>query len=202
MKKRLVYLTVCFLLLFMSSFGQKMKTKIGLKVGANFANISNGQESISFSPQIKTDFQAGAVLNLRWGRRNKESDMGTGYFGLQPEILYSRQGFKVDGTSINLDYISVPILAKYYATKEVSLEVGPFFSYLLSNSPNTTVINGAEIYLSDLKGTKDVGLAFGIGYEYRKHFNLSARYNLGMSDVSNNLKWKNNVIALSLGWFF
>jgi len=157
---------------------------------------------ISVSPQMKTDFQAGAVLNLHWGFRNELSGLGTGKFGLQPEILYSRQGFAANGTTINLDYITVPILAKYYATKEVSIEAGPYFSYLLSASPVNTVIDGAQIPISDLKGGKDVGLAIGLGYEFSKGLNMSARYNLGMSDVSNNLKWKNNVIAISVGWLF
>jgi hypothetical protein len=202
MKNQLVLLTVFFSLLIVSSYGQKVKTKIGLKAGLNLANISNGQDNISFSPEMKADFQAGAVVNLHWGFRNELSGLGTGLWGLQPEVLYSRQGFAVDGEAVQLSYITVPVLAKYYPTKEISIEAGPYFSYLLSVSPASTVIDGAEIPLSDLKGGKDAGLAFGVGYEFAKGLNLSARYNLGISDVANNIKWKNNVIAISVGWFF
>lgn len=202
MKNQLILLTAFFSLLMLSSFGQNLKTKFGLKVGANLANISNGQDNISFSPEMKADFHAGAVVNLHWGFRNELSGLGTGLWGLQPEVLYSRQGFAVDGEAVQFSYITVPVLAKYYPTKEISLEAGPYFSYLLSVSPASTVIDGAEIPLSDIKGGKDVGVAFGIGYEFAKGLNLSARYNYGMSDVANNLKWKNNVIALSVGWFF
>jgi len=191
-----------FSLLLVSSYGQKMKIKYGIKAGVNLASISNSQDNISFSPQMKTDFQAGVVLNLHWGFRNELSGLGTGKFGLQPEILYSRQGFTANGTAINLDYITLPILAKYYATKAFSIEAGPFFSYLLSVSPNSTVIDGAAITLSKLQQGKDAGLAVGLSYEFSKGLNLSTRYNLGMSDVSNNLKWKNSVIAISIGWLF
>jgi tricorn protease-like protein len=64
------------------------------------------------------------------------------------------------------------------------------------------IISEKNIKLSDLKGGKDVGVAAGIGYDF--HFGLvaGARYLLGLSDVSNNLLWTNNVIAISLGWKF
>lgn len=202
-KNRLIILTVFFSLLMVSGYGQKkFKTRFGFKLGANLASISNDQPSINFSPETKADFHAGAVMNLHWGIRNEMSGVGTGYFGIQPEVLYSGQGFAFNGTSVNMNYISMPILAKFYPTKAISIEAGPVFSYMLSVSPNTTVIDGAEIPLSDLKGGKDVGIVVGVGYEFKKGLNLSARYNKGMADVANNLKWKNNVIALSVGWLF
>jgi hypothetical protein len=180
---------------------KKFIFQFGLKAGANISSISNGTE-IDFSPGMKTDFHFGAVANFHFGARNEGSPVGTGYFGLQPELLYSRQGFVVDGETVGLDYLTVPIMAKYYVTKSLSIEAGPYFSYLFGASPNTAVIEGTQIAISDLKGGMDAGLGVGAGYELKNGLNFGARYYLGLSDVANNLAWKNNVIAVSIGWLF
>lgn len=206
---RLMILTALFSLFCLASFGQGpgkkekvLKTKFGLKAGVNLANIKNGQTSLNFSPGMKTDFQAGAMLNMHFGKRIEGSPVGTGKFGIQPELLYSRQGFTVNGESINLDFVTLPVMAKYYMTEKFNIGVGPYVGYLLSSAPNSSVIDGAQINLSDLKGSIDVGMGAGIGYETTFGLSVEARYNLGMSDMAKNLKWQNNVIAFSLGWLF
>ena len=191
-----------FTLLFGVTQAQTMKTKIGIKAGVNLANISDDPNAVEFTPGMKADFHAGIVLNFHWGLRDELSGKGTGYFGLQPEVLFSRQGFAVDDEAINLNYITLPLLAKFYATKELSLEAGPYIGYLISTSPGNTVIEGAEIKLSDLTGGLDAGVAVGLGYEMKNGLFCNARYNLGLSDVASNLAWKNNVIAFSIGWLF
>ena len=48
-------------------------------------------------------------------------------FSFQPELLYSGQG-----SSVNLNYLNIPLMAKYNLTKEFSLEAGPQIGFLLS----------------------------------------------------------------------
>jgi len=210
-KKRLLILTFCLSVLTMALYAQgagsglKPKlfvTKFGLKAGANLATISNGTTNISFSPDMKVDFHAGAVVNLHFGYKNEGSPVGTGMFGMQPELLYSRQGFMVEGEAYSLDYITLPVMLKLYVVDGFNIEAGPYISYLLGVSPNTTVIDGAQIAFSDLKGGLDAGVGFGAGYEMKTGLTVGARYMLGLSDMANNLAWKNNVITLSLGWLF
>lgn len=189
------------------SYGQvgkpkTLKTSFGVKAGLNLSTISNNQSNISFSPTMNAGFHAGAVANLHFGHRNQGSPVGTGIFGLQPELLYSMQGFVAEGNRINFNYISLPIMAKFYVTKGFNIEVGPYFSYLISSAPNSTVINGTQIEMSSLKGGFDVGVGVGLGYETAFGFTVGARYNLGLVDMANNLKWKNNVVAISVGWLF
>ena len=206
-KKRFLILAICLFTLTLSSYAQgRVSTqsytlKFGAKAGINLANISNGSD-INFSPGMKIDFHAGAVANFHFGRRNEGSPAGTGMFGLQPEILYSRQGFTFDGDAHNLDYLMVPVMLKLYVADGINIEAGPYFGYLFGVSPNSTVIDGAQIAFSDLKGGKDVGLGIGAGYEMKQGLIIGARYSLGLSDMANNLAWKNNVIALSVGWLF
>lgn len=208
-KNRFIILTVLFALFCISSYGQgkamkpkKLKTSFGVKAGVNLSTINNSQQSLDFSSGMKADFHVGALVNLHFGYRNEGSPVGTGWFGIQPELLYSRQGFTLDGESVNFDYLTIPVMAKVYFTKALNIEVGPYFSYLLSVSPNSMVIDGAQIATSDLKGGMDAGLAVGVGYETKFGLTVGARYNIGMSEMAKNLQWKNNVIAISVGWLF
>jgi hypothetical protein len=215
-KYRLIILLALFTQISLISYGQLIeqnagnlppKPKVldigfGIKAGLNISTINNSQESIDFSPEMLPGFHAGVFANFHFGYRNEGSAVGTGWFGLQPEILYSSQGFAVDGQSVNFDYISLPILAKLYLSKQFNIEAGPYFSYLISVNPSTATIDNAEIVLSDLEKSKDAGIAVGMGYETKFGLTMNARFNLGLSDVASNLAWKNQVIAVSFGYMF
>ena len=181
-----------------SAVSSGLKTNIGIKAGLNMANIVNNANTISFTSDMKLDFHVGVFLNLNFGGRNQMP----GLFSLQPEVLYSRQGFAMDGEQINFDYLTVPLMVKLYLYKGFNFELGPWFSYLLSVSPNSTKLNSNIIQLSDLKGGKDVGIAAGIGYDFDMGLVVGARYQHGLSDMASNLFWKNQVIAISVGWEF
>jgi len=181
-----------------TSVSSGLKTNIGVKAGLNMATISDNTNNLSFSPDMIASFHVGVFLNLNFGGKNQQP----GLFSFQPEVLYSRQGFAVNSEQINFDYITVPLMAKLYLYKGFNFELGPWFSYLLSVSPNTTVLNRNNIQLSDLKGGKDVGLAAGIGYDFGMGLVVGARYLHGLSDMAGNLMWKNQVFAISLGWKF
>jgi len=179
----------------------------GIKGGLNLSNISNQTKGIDFSgfsTQIKWfGFNAGVLLNIRFGREE-------GIGGLQPELLYSNQGFVFNSNTINFHYITVPLMAKLYLGGNFNFELGPYFSYLIMVSPNSTVIKtekydffskSIDLNLSDLKNGKDFGVAVGVGYDF-KHLILSARYNHGLFDMAKNLQWKNYVVNVSTGWKF
>ena len=205
-KNRLIIITVFLMLFTIISYGQPVvnpvKTSFGVKGGVNLSTINNEQANIAFSPELNAGFNAGAFLNIHFGFRNQGSAAGTGLFGIQPELLFSQQGFSVEGQSVSFNYVSIPILAKLYATKGLSLEVGPDFNYMISASPNSATLGGAEINIEKLKGSKDVGLTFGASYETKLGLLVDVRYNYGFSGLASNLAWKNQVIAVSIGWMF
>ena len=211
-KKRSLIFTICLSVLSMAINAQgpgpvapppkNFALKFGLKAGVNLANISNGETNINFTPGMKADFHLGAVANLHLGYKNEGSPVGTGMFGLQPELLYSRQGFVVDKEAYSLNYLTLPVMIKCYVADGINIEAGPYISYLFGVSPNTTVIDNAQIKLSDIKGGLDAGVSIGVGYEMKMGLTAGARYMLGLSDMANNLAWKNNVITVSVGWLF
>ena len=171
-----------------------LRFAFGVKGGLNFANM-NGTD---FSPKTKTDFHIGALLNLRYGLKNKIQG-----FGLQPEVLFSRLGFVFDKQTCTFNYITIPIVLKAYVFNGLGIEAGPYFSYLLSASPESIHINnGPAIVLSGLKGGSDAGICVGATYQIPKGLFVGARYMLGFQPLANNLAWKNDAISISVGWMF
>ncbi|MDR1762161.1 MAG: PorT family protein, partial [Bacteroidales bacterium] len=88
-----------------------------------------------------------------------------------------------------------------------NFELGPYFSYLITAIPNSTIITEenskeVEINLLDLENGKDIGIAVGMGYDFKSGLTIGARYNQGLSDMANNLQWKNSIISISLGFKF
>jgi hypothetical protein len=138
---------------------------------------------------------------MRWGYRTENSSKGTGLWGFQPELMYSNQAVKTDAGDVKMNYIAIPLLLKVYPTTAFSIEVGPELSYLISASPSTMAVDGAEIKVGDCKGM-NVGLAAGLAYDFEMGLTIGARYTYGFTDMAKNLKWKNSNIQVTVGWMF
>ena len=181
--------------------GSQLVIKYGAKLGVNLSTMSNSME---FEPGfgIGAGFRVGAVANFHWGQRTANSLPGTGWFGLQPELMYSYQSVKSDGGNINMSYIQLPVMLKVYPLSALSVEVGPEFNYLISTSPEEMTVDGATVKVGDCKGF-NMGVGVGASYEFRMGLMVGARYSLGFTDMAKNLKWKNNGnVQVTLGWLF
>ncbi len=155
--------------------------KFGVKGGVNFANFNGGVDGIDYSG--RTGFHAGAVAEVKLFEN----------FSIQPELLYTSQGADVDGfDDFNLDYVSVPVLAKFYiVTDKLSLEVGPQFSFLIDEAQ--------EEFENE---TFDFAAAGGIGLNITKNFFAQARYTIGLTEASKEAEVKNAVFQVSVGYMF
>lgn len=186
--------------LFTEDINSTFVMKYGVKAALNMTSMSN---DMSFEPGFGTGvgFSVGGFLNMRWEQRSENSLPGTGFWGFQPEIMYSNEVVKSDAGNIKMNYIAVPLLLKLYPTAALSIEIGPEFLYLISTSPSTIAVDGAEINVGDCKGM-NFGLAAGVAYDFRMGLTMGARYTYGFTDMAENLKWKSNNIQFSLGWMF
>lgn len=183
-----------------SDKGSGFLMKYGVKAGLNMTSMSN---DMAFDPGfgMGVGFRIGGFLNMRWGYRTENSSKGTGLWGFQPELMYSNQAVKTDAGDIKMNYIAVPLLLKVYPTTALSIEVGPELSYLISTSPSTMAVDGAEIKVGDCKGM-NVGLVAGLAYDFDMGLTVGARYTYGFTDMAKNLKWKNSNIQVTVGWMF
>ena len=183
-----------------SDRGSGFLMKYGVKAGLNMTSMSN---DMAFDPGfgMGIGFRVGGFLNMRWGYRTENSSKGTGLWGFQPELMYSNQAVKTDAGDVKMNYIAVPLLLKVYPTTALSIEVGPELSYLISTSPSTMAVDGAEIKVGDCKGM-NIGLAAGLAYDFEMGLTVGARYTYGFTDMAKNLKWKNSNIQVTVGWMF
>ena len=94
-------------------------------------------------------------------------------------------------------------MAKYYVTEGLSLEAGPQIGFLIKAEAGT---DDVSVDVKDDFKSIDFGFNFGTGYKLESGLNFAARYNLGLSDISDdnesNIKVKNSVFQLSVGYTF
>lgn len=131
------------------------------------------------------------------------------YFGVQAELLYYQTGVKshlkadnvdLKSTAIN-NYLVLPILAKFYVLEGLSIDVGPQFGYLVSAKAKQGSKSPVGVYES-MKKKFDMAAVLGLSYKVAGHFDVSARYNLGLAKISKTDKVKNNVVSLGVGYRF
>jgi len=167
--------------------------KFGLKGGANFSNFNGGTDGIDY--KNKTGFHAGAVVELKVLEN----------FSIQPEAMFSSQGAASDVNGVddfNLDYISVPVLAKFYLISDrLSIEAGPQFSFLVDDSSKVVDELGNTYEGADPKSF-DFAVAGGIGLNIAGGLFAQARYTIGLTEISKNADAKNAVFQVSLGYMF
>ncbi len=184
MKK--IMIVAALVVLSCSQFSQAQEINFGAKGGMNLANLSGARTSRG----DMINFHVGVITEFVFRR---------GLFGLQPELLYSRQGATSGNFyKANLDYLSVPVMFKFFPIRNMSVDIGPQTSFLLnykegsSEDPETIRTTGAN--------NLDFGLNIGFGYNLDRHLFAHARYNLGISKVYGD--FNNSVLQFSLGYKF
>lgn len=178
MKKRII-IAVLFIVGMFNSNAQVLK--FGVKAGLNFANLT-GTDTDGFDGI--TSFHFGAVGEIKVFEN----------FAIQPELLYSSQGASQEGfDDIKFDYITVPVLAKFYLiTDKLSLEAGPQFSFLVNETVDDTF--KTESF--------DFAAVGGLGFNFTKNVFGQARYVVGLTDTTKEAEIKNSVIQVSVGYRF
>ncbi|WP_029037375.1 porin family protein [Salinimicrobium xinjiangense] len=158
----------------------------GAKAGVNFANLTGDDVD---DIDGRTSFHVGLVSEFNLSER----------FAIQPEVLYSSQGAEDEDITWKLDYVSIPIMAKFFVTEGFSLHAGP---YLAFNVVSEVESEGISVDLADETESVDFGAALGLGYELPMGLFFQGRYAMGLSDISSEGDAKNGVFQLSVGFMF
>lgn len=182
------------------------EVSFGAKAGLNIANLSGDIEDT----ESLMGFHVGAFAEIQFSER----------FSFQPELLYSMQGAKTEESEmgatmeskLKLGYLNVPLMFKFYAAESFFIEAGPQVGFLMSAKADWEM-SGGGVNLSGDEDVKDeyksidVGLNFGLGYNFTENLSVGARYNLGLSNIadvedSDDFKMNNSVIQVSVGYRF
>ncbi|ARV07021.1 hypothetical protein BTO04_10120 [Polaribacter sp. SA4-10] len=196
-KMKTTYIAIAVMIvstLSLNAQDRKNKATAGIKGGYNVS-------SVSFDGTSETERLHGFHLGIY-----VESYIGK-YISVQPEILYSQQGYKMideDGTfTQKLDYLNVPLMLKLYPMKSFFLEAGPQVGFSISHK---------ETYDSDFifgdtsrelePNNFDWGVNLGAGFKSDAGFTLAARYHIGQNDIYDEDKPKNRLWQISVGFEF
>jgi Outer membrane protein beta-barrel domain len=166
----------------------------GLKLGLNLANqtIKSSDMGFTASPSFRPSIHAGGYLTVMLNEK----------FGIQPEVLYSGQGYKQNGGTLAMDYITIPVLFRYNFTPIFSAHLGPQMGFLMSAKAK---YDGAdEEDMKDYFKGSDIGIAGGVNIDLPMGLNFAARFVKGVSNIieedSGDLKYKNYNLQLSVGY--
>ena len=202
-----IYLTIA--LSHTASYGQDEKVSdsskvvitklgIGVKAGFNFSTVSQGD--LKKAPDARTSFYVGASY---------EFPIIEDLLSIQPEIIYSQQGFEKREmiseerfkSIYKVNYITVPVLARYYIVRGFSLDAGPQFSLRVQDDFRISE-NDAESSLLQQTNCFDFGLSGGLSFQFESGIFINGRYTRGFREIIEGSKAKNTVIQFGMGYKF
>ncbi len=164
------------------------QTNFGIKAGVNFSSVEvdDGEDF-----EGKTGAHLGGLAHIHITRQ----------FALQPELVFSMQGGEDEGDNmkLKLNYINIPLLAQYMTADGFRLQTGPQLGILTSAKQK---FGDVEIDADDDVSTVDFSWAFGAGYLFKSGFGIDARYNLGISNISDDESFEARNRVIQLGVFY
>jgi len=174
------------------------KLSYGVKAGLNYATATKG--TASTPPDSRLGLYAGIM---------GEIPIINELLSIQGEVLYSEQGFeriyKISGEELtaeyHINYINIPILAKYYLVKGFSIEGGPQFGFLISDKINTP-FSREETPIPDKIKSFDLSIALGTSFEFDGGLFINMRYTHGFNNVIDEIDSKNTTFQIGLGYKF
>lgn len=201
MKAKLV-LAMCVILVAGQQAHSQAEFAVGIKAGPNFSTIDT-KTSAGTNYQNRTGFHGGAFFLVKAAK-----------IGIQPEILFSQQGSKVEINSqdfeSNFSYVNIPVILKLYTLAGINIQAGPQFGFVTNaEAPIQDQLNPGSYEVADVKDkmkSSDFTVALGLGWDLPFGLTLDARYNLGLSKIYDDAPAyqtgdaKNQVFQFSLGY--
>ena len=160
--------------------------EVSLKGGVNLSKWS-AQEIDSIETSI--GFHIGLGTIIRMGNS----------FAFEPEVLFSRQGTKIEEVKIAASYLRFPLMFQFRSTSGFYAETGPDIGFFITAKAKTENASG-NVTLS----SPELAWGIGLGYQTASGFGVGIRYSLGVSDVTkeDETSVKNNVLGFRLFYTF
>ena len=204
--KKIVLLALCLL----ASYAVEAQY-IGLKAGYNYATLKgNVSDGANFKPYH--GYYAGITLEFPLSN----------LFSLQVEGIYNRRGANITSNTygkakLNLDYLSLPVLARFNVGKGINLHIGPQLEYRI-DKPNFYFDAGTDPVTrvkDDALDIIDGAMTVGIAYMTDAGWFFAARWVQGLTSVfeadetslthigiSPDYNFKNRTLSVGVGYRF
>ncbi|PAU95344.1 hypothetical protein CK503_03885 [Aliifodinibius salipaludis] len=189
MKKLFLPFIICGLISLAVAPKASAQADFGLRAGINFANVNDRPDN--FDPDSRTGLMVGGYLNFK---------VPMSPISIQPEAIYSQKGFKIGNGTAEVDYLEIPVLAKFsFAPGPVQPHVyfGPYAGFVLNSE-----VSGNNLSV-DIDNTQtDFGGIVGAGADLNAgvaKLNLGVRYGFGFTNMFENGDVKNGVFSVVAG---
>lgn len=178
--------------------------KWGVRVGANFANMSFSNDGYSASPKSRTSFHVGVVADIPL--------MESLY--IQSGLFLQNKGFKEDlGDDESMTakpmFLEIPILASYRYNfndaTQLQVNFGPYFGYGIGGKYKYEYDGESEeedCFQDGEMKRFNCGLQVGAGITFASHIYLGVAYQFGLSNIADDsdgdysVKDKNWMVSL------
>lgn len=178
------------------------KLYFGAKVGLNLSNVSARDFQYSSLESYSSSTKLAANLGLVIGYQI------TPIIALEILPNYSFQGYTqnynltnsetlITSTTkdeINLDYLKIPITAKFFIYDGLYAQTGLSLNFLFSALKNSEP-------LKDLNGF-DFSIPIALGYKLTRNIDLSLQYDISTSKVDPLKSGANRNFSINLAWIF
>lgn len=193
MKSFYISLVAIFL---MATAAQAQEFSYGVIGGYNLSKVNNALGGDI--ADNRSNYHIGLIAEFPQG--NKWSFEAAAFYSGEGEALES------NGTTstIYLRFIQVPVHVKYYITEGFSVHAGPQVGFLM-NAKQSFVEDGDR---EDIEGKVNSSFALtgGIGYDFSNGIFLKGTFDLGITDLVDNVDFSNDERArtarISLGYKF
>lgn len=195
--KRIIFSFVSIMMTVVISNAQDFR--IGIAAGVDAARLSIAGATggpIKYRTDVAGGISGEAVLSK--------------LFAVQLEVNYSPQGMGVinaDGStagSYQLNYITIPLLAKLYGTPQLSFFAGPQIGLLMKAKVKSSTSEDTDV--KDALEKSDFFAVFGSEYRFKNGVFIGARYNAGLQNIvkdkTSNSTLRSHYISLRLGYSF
>lgn len=210
--KKLFSAVVSFL---MVGAAYSQNISLGPKIGVNWSTVT-GKDPL-YNKKFIAGFNIGATMNIDISDR----------FSIQPELLFSQQGYRAyreirnqEVTTVQtLNYINIPVVARYvFGEGDLRgyINLGPYLGFMVGGKERVDV-DGREVSREEVDfdiqnelNRMDFGIALGGGALFRAgegDVMLGLRYGFGLLPVSDDVIFEagrdaNSVWSLSVGYLF
>ncbi|MBN9380136.1 MAG: PorT family protein [Chitinophagaceae bacterium] len=201
MNPRMKFVIISFLLLTTAtanSYAQKLH--YGVTVGTNLYKVTGR----SFDEKTRAGFSAGAYGEYFFNRM----------LGVQSELMWSQvrtvtsADFNqiygtyggVSNANVYLNYISLPVMFAFKPTPELSILLGPQYSYLVNQTSG--LLAQPQWQNKDAFKKSEFSLVFGGQLNLGK-VKIGARYSIGLSNmngINSSDEWRYHGFHFSLGY--
>ena len=218
------------LLLLSAMIVNAQEIKYGAKLGFNILNPSNNNQFENESARMHINFGGFAevkilekfyfqpeVLYSEFGSTFKKTSYETSSF--VGGVLAIKEINTVSKTKFS--NLSLPLMGKYYISKKINVQFGPQVSFLVgaknedtnqiitrNTANNIELSNEKSVENTDLKkvtNSMDLGLNFGLGFDFTKNIFADLRYSKGLTNIIDKKidgEYKVELLQLTLGYKF